>query len=276
MPRLILAAAIRLLNVIRALLLAAGVAGLAATAASWVFTYANRGSGPEWAAPFRWLLPAAIATFLASAVGFAALMPAASDLAADRTSRRASTSPPVAAVLAALALLAALQAPSIAAWWTIDRALLAETLGTPRDPIGLHLIPTVILLSLPALAALALVACVLSSAVGMLARRDRAAVALTACVLLQAGCVGGVWLALRALRRLGETVQSLIDRTSDPQAAAQVSAFLLRHDAPASDASWRLLWILGGYALAIAVAAAVAAGRGGEQHAVDPTLAHPN
>ena len=59
MQRLFLAAAIRLLNVIRALLLAAGVAGLAATAASWVFTYVNGSAGTAWGAPFRWLLPAA-------------------------------------------------------------------------------------------------------------------------------------------------------------------------------------------------------------------------
>ena len=274
MQRLILAAAIRLLNVIRALLLAAGVAGLAATAASWVFTYVNGSAGAAWAAPFRWLLPAAIAAFLAAAIGFAALMPAAADLAADRTSRGTSPSLPVAAVLVALGLLTALQAPSIAAWWTIDRALLAETMGAPRDALGLHLIPTVILLSLPALAAIAMASFVLTSVVGIFARRDRAAVALTACLLLQAGCVGGVWLALRALRRLGDTVQSLIDQAADPVAAAQVSTFLLRHDAPASDASVRLLWMLAGYALALAVAA-TAVGRGGEQRTTDPTPAQP-
>ena len=275
MQRLILAAAIRVLNVIRALLLAVGVAGLAATAASWVFTYVNGSAGSGWTAAFRWLLPAAIAAFLAAAIGFAALMPAAADLAGDRTNRSTSPSLPVAAVLAALGLLTALQLPSVVAWWTMDRALLAEAMGPPRELVGLHLIPTIILLSLPSLAAIALTVFALTSVVGIFARRDRAAVALTACLLLQAGCVGGVWLALRALRQLGDTVQSLIDQAKDPGAAAQVSAFLLRHDAPASETSVRLLWMLGGYAIALAVAAAMAVRRGGEQQTTDPTVAQP-
>ena len=91
MQRLVLAGAIRLLNVIRAVLLAAGIAGLAATAAAWVFASVNGGTGSGWAA-FRWLLPATIAVLLTAANGFAAFMPAASDLAGDRTSRRASPS----------------------------------------------------------------------------------------------------------------------------------------------------------------------------------------
>jgi hypothetical protein len=74
-----------------------------------------------------------------------------------------------------------------------------------------------------------------------------------------------VWLALRGLRRLGSTVQSLIDQASDPTAAAQVAEFLARHDAPAGDVSRRLAWLLGGYALAVAVAAVASASRGDAQ-----------
>ncbi|HET7217138.1 MAG TPA: hypothetical protein VFJ02_03790 [Vicinamibacterales bacterium] len=275
MGRVILRVSIRLLNVIRALLLSAGVAGLAATAASWLFRYVNGSSGSSAAAPFQALSLAATAAFLVAAVGFSALMPSARDLVPDRASGRGSSPLPVVGVLVALALLTTLQGASIAAWWTTDRTLLAEAMGTARDPMGLHLIPTVILLSLPALAAIGLVTFMLTSFVGICARADRAAAALAACVLLQGGCVGAGWLALHGLRRLGSTVQSLIDQSSDPTAAAQVSTFLMRHDAPAADVSWRLIWLLGGYTLAVVVAAAGSGRRQNEPAFADSALDMP-
>jgi hypothetical protein len=273
MPRVILLTSIRLLSIIRGLLLAAGVAGLAATVASWTFRYANGSAGTSGAAAFQILILAGVATFLIAAIGFSAVMPHGRDLVPDRSLGHPSSSLPVGAVLIALALLTLLQMPSIMAWWANDRTLLVEMLGTARDPIGLHLIPTIILLSLPALAAMALVTFVLTSAAGLVTRADRSAGALSACVLLQAGCVGGVWLALHGLRRLGSTVQSLIDQASDPTAAAQVSSFLTRHDAPAADVSSRLVWLLAGYALAVGVAAATSPRRGGAQPAPQQTSA---
>jgi hypothetical protein len=190
MPRVILLASIRLLNGVRALLLAAGVAGLAAAAASGIFTYVNGGSASGWAAPFQGLMLAAIGAFLAAALGFSALMPRTADVVPDRANGRGSSPLPVVAVLAVLALLTILQAPAVVAWWEIDRTLLAEAMGVARDPLGLHLIPTVILLSLPTLAVIALGSCVLTSSVGIFARADRAVAALSACGSRCAACDG--------------------------------------------------------------------------------------
>jgi hypothetical protein len=158
-------------------------------------------------------------------------------------------------LLAALAAWSSMQAPAIGAWWTSDRALLIEATGTVRDPMGLRIIPQVMLLSLPTLSALALVTFLLTSLVGMLARTDLAFRVLAACTVLGAGLVSGVRLLLHALRALGSTVQSLMDPAADATAAAQVSEWLLRHDGPARDVSERIIWLLCGYAVTVAIAA---------------------
>jgi hypothetical protein len=254
--RLILPTALRLLAVIRALLLSAGLAALAATGAAWLMSFVN-GSGPsQWATPLQIFALEIAGVFLASALGYAALMPRAAVLTdATPVDRRTAMKIVLVLLLAALAAWSSMQAPAIGAWWTSDRALLIEATGTGRDPMGLRIIPQVMLLSLPTLSALALVTFLLTSLVGMLARTDLAFRVLAACTVLGAGLVSGVRLLLHALRALGSTVQSLMDPAADATAAAQVSEWLLRHDGPARDVSERIIWLLCGYAVTVAIAA---------------------
>jgi hypothetical protein len=157
-------------------------------------------------------------------------------------------------LLAALAVVAAFQAPSIAAWWAEDRVLLTQVVGSSRDPMGLNLIPQVILFSLPALAGIALAVFVLTSILGMLVRADLVFSALAACAALQAGLVIGLQLLLYAVRSVGGSIQGLFTTAPDATASAQVAEWFARHDAASANVGWRLLWVLGGYVVATIVA----------------------
>ncbi len=213
------------------------------------------GARSDWAGPLQINAIGIAAALLAGALGYSRLMPreAVAPAPGDREPAIAAIVPVLLVVLAALTVL---QAPAIAAWWTTDRGLLQEALGTGRDPMDLRIIPTVILLSLPALAAIALAAFVLTSAAGMLARADQRFRVLSACALLLTGLVAGERLILHAGGALGGTVRALVEQSSDQKAIAQVSGWLARHDAPAADVNSRLIWLWGGYVLAATVALA--------------------
>jgi hypothetical protein len=267
MPRLILIASLKALSITRAVMLAAGLAALTATAAGWLMALAT-GSQSQWTGPVQVFALEIALAFLLAAFGWSALLPSPS--AVDARSGRdgggfAAATP--ALVLAVLAALALLQTPALVSWWSVDRALLIEAMGTSRDPMGLRLIPTVILLSLPALAAAALAAFVLTSLAGMLVRQSQLFRVLAACVLVQAGLVAGGYLILRATRTLGGTVQLMADRSADATAVAQISSWLFRHDLPAHDVSVRLAWLLSGYLAAVVVAAVVSRGAAGPTRA---------
>jgi hypothetical protein len=259
--RLTLAAALRGLWGIRAVLLAAGLAALTATAASWLLTHLT-GPRSDWAGALQIFAIGIAAVFLGAAFGYSRLVPrsAAAAIAGGGESPR-FPSAIVLILLGVLAVLALLQAPAVMAWWTADRALLVEAMGAGRDPVDVRIIPTVILLSLPTLAAIAIAACVLTSLAGVLVRGDLAFPLLAACASLQAGLVVGERLVLHAGRALGSTVRTLVEQSSDQVAIAQVSGWLARHDAPAADVSWRLIWLLCGYGVAVAAAAITSAGR---------------
>jgi len=228
-------------------LFSAGLAALVATIVSWATSFAG-GVRPAWAVSLQTFGLEIALAFLPAAIASSLLMPRVADVTRPTRPDEQATVPPLLLLsLAVLAVAALLQLPAVAAWWGEDRALLAETLGTARDPMGLNLIPEVMLLSLPAMAATALVTFVVTSALGLLARRDVAVPALAAAVAIQAGLVVGLHLVLRAIRALGVTIQELIAEASDAKASAQVAAFILRHDAAGMDVSWRLVGILGGF-----------------------------
>ena len=132
--------------------------------------------------------------------------------------------------------------------------LLRQVVGSSRDPMGLNLIPQVILFSLPALAGIALVVFVLASILGMLVRAELMFSALAACAALQAGLVIGMQLLLYAVRSVGGSIQSLFTTAPDATASAQVAEWFARHDAASANVGWRLLWVLGGYVVATIVA----------------------
>jgi hypothetical protein len=254
--RAILLTALKCLAVIRALVLSAGLAALAATGAGWLMGFVTGSGRSQWATPLQIFALEIAAVFLAGALAYSALLPRPWDLTgpAPATVHRV-VSVVLRLLLAALAVWTVMQAPALASWWASDRVLLVEATGTGQDPIGLRVIPQIMLLSLPTLAAIVLVTFVLTSLAGMLASADRAFRVLAACTTLAAGMVCGVRLLLHALRALGNTVQSSINAASDATAAAQVADWLVRHDAPAADVSWRIIWLLCGYAAIVVIAA---------------------
>ena len=239
------------LGFVRAALLAAGLAALVAITASWLMSVAIGSPHSPWMTGVRIIALQIAATFLAAALGASSFMPSRTD--ATRVDRGASViaSPILSVLLVALAVAAMYQVPALRTWWTEDRALLTQAMGEGPDPMGLRMIPAVLLLSLPALAGVALITFVLTSIVGMFGRSELAAAVLSACVSLQAGLVIGEHVLLRAVRLLGATVMDQIAQAPDAKAMAQVSDWVARHDAAGMDAAWRLVWILGGYVLAV-------------------------
>lgn len=255
--RIILLTALKCLAVIRALVLSAGLAALAATGAGWLMGLVTGSGRSQWATPLQLFALEIAAVFLAGALAYSALMPRTRDLAGPAP----PTAHPVVGVvirllLTALAVWTVMQVPALGTWWASDRVLLLEATGTGQGHMDLRIIPQIMLLSLPTLAAIVLATFLLTSLAGMLARTDFAFRVLAGCTTLAAGIVFGVRLLLHALRALGSTVQSSINPASDALAAAQVSDWLARHDAPAADVSWRIIWLLCGYAAIVVIAAA--------------------
>ena len=231
---------------------AAGMGLLAAAVMSWVSVAIVGGTRPAWAASLQAFGLQVALAFLPAAVGMSMLMPRTEDLSRPiRSDEHVSTPPWLLLLLGALAVMALLQTPSIARWWAEDRALLRQALGNAPDPMGFNLIPQIILLSLPSLAGAALAAFVLTSILGMLVRAELAFSALAACAALQAGLVIGLQLIVHAVRAVGGRIQGLFAAAPDANASAQAAEWFARHDAAGADVSWRLVWILGGYVLAL-------------------------
>jgi hypothetical protein len=235
-------------------MLSAGLAALVAAVMSWLIVLVVGGERPAWAASLQAFSLEIALVFLAAAIGASALMPRTPDVTRETRRHETSSNVAVQLLLAGLAVVAAFQAPSIAAWWAEDRVLLTQVVGSSRDPMGLNLIPQVILFSLPALAGLALAVFVLASILGMLARAELVFSALAACAALQAGLVIGMQLLLYAVRSVGGSIQGLFTTAPDATASAQVAEWFARHEAASANVGWRLLWVLGGYVVATIVA----------------------
>jgi len=173
--RAILLTALKCLAVIRALVLSAGLAALAATGAGWLMGFVTGSGRSQWATPLQIFALEIAAVFLAGALAYSALLPRPWDLPgpAPATVHRVVRMV-LRLLLAALAVWTVMQVPALASWWASDRVLLVEATGTGQDPMGLRIIPQIMLLSLPTLAAIVLVTFVLTSLAGMLASADRA------------------------------------------------------------------------------------------------------
>lgn len=232
----------------------AGFAALVAAVMSWIIVLVVGGERPAWAASLQTFGLEIALVFLPAAVGASALIPGTPEITRETRPHESSSDLALLLLLAALAVVAAFQAPSIAAWWAEDRVLLRQVVGSSRDPMGLNLIPQVILFSLPALAGSALAVFVLTSILGMLVRAELVFSALAACAALQAGLVIGLQLLLHGVRSVSGTVQGLFTTAPDATASAQVAEWFARHDAASANVGWRLLWVLGGYVVATIVA----------------------
>jgi hypothetical protein len=234
----------RILRMAAAGLLTAGIAALASVSVTWV---AGASGGP-WVAALQSFSIKFGLICLASAIGTFLLMPREADVTRPiRPGLGSPPSPMIKWLLAGLAAVAVLQAPALARWWAQDRALLHQITGGTSDGFGLALIPAVLLFSMPAVAAAAVITFVLSSALGSLARAQLTLPLLAACAALQAGLVVGERFVLGGIRSLGEALSTAAASSGDTVAVAQIADWFGRHDAVASDMSWRLVWIFGAY-----------------------------
>ncbi len=255
-----------MLGAVRAVMLSAGLGALVAAAMSWIAVLLVGGTRPAWATSLQTFgLQIALAFLLPPLLRRRSCRFERDLTRPIRRDEDAGTAPALLVLLGALAAVAVFQVPSVAAWWAEDRVLLRQAIGSSPDPMGFHLIPQVILLSLPALAAAGLLTFVLASLLGMLARVDLAFRVLAACAALQAGLVIALHLVLNAFRAVGGAIQSLFTTAPDAAASAQTLEWFARHDAVSAPVAWRLVWVLGGYLIAVAAAELVSPRRARER-----------
>jgi hypothetical protein len=246
---------VRLLRLIRGVMFALGIAALMATISSWFTTEAIFGAREKWVVALETFSLKIALTFLPASICAAMLMPRLQDMTRERRDGEVHEAPTVVKILlTVLAVIALLQVPTILSWWSEDRVLLGAAFGSRSDPMGLDLIPKVMLYSMPAMAAAAIVTFVLTSILGIVARAEHTFHVLGAATSLQAGLVVGEHLIVRGLQSGGGTLARVAASSGDQTFAVQVAEWFGRHDAVSSAASWPLVWLLGGYALALVVA----------------------
>ena len=222
-----LAAVVAVFRVIRGLVFSIAMGALTAGALSGIFALS---AGPETA----WVVNVSVLAGEVAAIGLAAAIfsrrriPSIAEVRRT-TEPRGPVHPVQMFLLLAYGAGALLQVPALFAWFSADRALLLEVLGTERDPLRLDLVPAAVLYSLPTLAATLLVLFVATSVGGAFATRRLALRFLTAGVVLQAGVWGVEYLVGRGVRDLGAAALRLM---ADAPAAdtAQAVAWIQRHD----------------------------------------------
>src|SRR6266545_2884269 len=103
------------------------------------------------------------AIFLAAAIGSFVMMPRRAALIRrlPPTTERIPT--PVLFIAIGSCLAAALQVPSLLAWWSDNRAGVEAMVGSGPDPLGLNLVPAAIIYSPAAVAAAALLSFAVAS-----------------------------------------------------------------------------------------------------------------
>jgi hypothetical protein len=253
-PLIVLLARIGL-RVIAGVMLAAALGAAGAT----IVSSAASTSRPEWLqalSTFAIILAVALGT---GAIGYLWMMPSRAELIRQVPRDDGLSLPlPVVLMLAGLAIIAVWQAPSVLAWWTRNLTLLRELMGGDPDPLGLWVFPMALLFATPVLTCLALIAFVLSAILALLVPPEIVTRVLGACLLQQGGLVAALYWTERALRQAGTAVQRFVDSGSDPDASAQVAAWLTRFDAAAGSFSDSLVWLLGGSFLALALAEVLA------------------
>ena len=222
-----LVAAVAVFRVITGLVFSIGMGALAAGALSWFFA-SSAGAETAWVVNVSVLAGEVAAIGLAAAILARRRIPSIAEVRRT-TEPRSSVHPVQMFVLVASGAGALLQVPALFAWFSEDRALLVEMLGTGRDPLRLDLVPAAVLYSLPTLAAALLVLCAATSIGGAFATRRLALRFLTAGVMLQVGVWGIEYLVGRGVRDLGAAALRLM---ADAPAAdtAQAVAWIQRHD----------------------------------------------
>lgn len=243
-----LVAALAVFRAATALLFAIGMGALATAAVSFLLA---EGAG-AWIGRVRTLAAQVAAVALVTGVISWRRVPSIAGIR-RRIVPPERNHPAQVVLLVGLAIGAAFQAPFLLVWFREDRALLLELLGTRRDPLGLDLVPGVILYSLPTLAAALLVLFAVTSMSASIAPRRLAYRFLVAGVVLQFGFVAVDYLLGRGVRDLSEAALRLM-ADAPPADTAGAIAWIGRHEAVARRIMPALVALFIGYVAALAVA----------------------
>jgi hypothetical protein len=250
--RLIVAPARSVLRLITVMALAAGVAGLVATVPAWLGESTSR---PAWLELLLSIPLKLAVSFLPAAIAWFMLMPSAAELgrAGD------GAEPPALFLLFLIGLcgIAAFQLAPLGAWWSENLAQVNLLIAPGIDPFGLTLIPVTLLLAMPVLASAVMLTFVLTSIMTVVSRTDETFRVLAACVALQGGLVLGAYLLMNSLGDVGAMVSTIF--ASEPPSAdrdrmaAEAAGWFSRQQALGDAVVHQLIWIVGGYAVALAV-----------------------
>ena len=234
-----------------AVLLAGGLGGLVALAVA--IGAATAPAGPAGAALLAIAMKATFISLLCAGAAFM-LLPRAAELI-PRSFQPPAPGASRMGVLVMTAVAAAVlsQVPATLAWWTASADVLRHLPVIERDPLGLDLIPKMVLLSTPALASLALVSGALSAALVGLVRRDRSLRALAASTAVQAGFVLGAYHSLAALRVVRVWLEEFMASMPEGDPARVDLTALARHADLAAPRLQALVYLLGGAAAALVV-----------------------
>ena len=192
------------------------------------------------------------AVFLVAALGGVLLLPSRRDLLGQLPpgGRLPST---VSLLLAALAVVALIQAPVVWTWIRTGADQAAEAMGRGSDPLGWRAATIAFLSLVPALGALTILAFIASSAAGLAGRAELAGRVLQGGLMLQGGLIAGAYLLRREMISLGAALRRYAASSGDLSATAGIDEWLSRYDLIAGSVNRNLLLILGGYFVALAV-----------------------
>lgn len=242
-----------MLRVITVVTFAAGLAGFVTTVLTRL---PGAGERAAWLAPIL-AIPLRLAyTFLPAAIASFVLMPSTTALA-RRSEPGEDADLPLLLVLflVGLCAIAAFDASPLVTWWAENLEQVRTLYAGGSDPMGLNMIPSVALVSMPLLATAIVLTFVLTSVMAVVSRTEWTFRVVGSCVALQAGLVAGAYLLMDGLRDVGtmvsEWLTSEATRGDGAAAAEQAATWFTRQDALGSAVISRLLWIFGGYVVAL-------------------------
>jgi hypothetical protein len=192
------------------------------------------------------------AVFIPAAAGARVVLPARNAILRDiRGEPDPSLPAPFVIMLWALCGVAALQLPALLTWWMTDRMVLGLLVPEGSYARGWNSVPAAILFSMPAIATVALAACVLSSLLTLIAPAKRSPRVLASGIFLQAGLIAGGILLTREGQLLSTAVFASIPAADVTATVRDVQEALERHDVAAASVHVRLVGTWCGYLAAL-------------------------
>jgi hypothetical protein len=247
MRRLAVAASARALFAIRILMLVIGLS--AAVAVSWTFQ-----TGVEFE-PLQALLALprhlAFAFLPAAILSFAAMPPYMALVRRIPEEERANVPAPMLFLVVGLAVCALPAATPVVAWWLANLEQVRELDLLQFDPFGWNAVPLALLISLPLMPTVTIACFILTSVLVVSTRPAFASRVLLACVALQAGLVLGIDWFMDGLNAAGGSLIQSMRAARDGAEAERMAAWFAGQQEVSDAATGALIWIVGGYVVAL-------------------------